>query len=129
MIVFAALSGFLAVALGAFGAHALKQVLSPEMLTVYQTAVEYHLIHSVLLFVVSALMLTHGHLRWLKRSALALAIGILLFSGSLYLLTLSGIKTLGIVTPFGGVSLLLGWLMLAAAGREFSRIQPVEGSK
>lgn len=129
MIVFASLSGFLAVALGAFGAHALKSVLSSDMFSVYQTAVEYHLIHSVLLFVVSVLMVTHGNLLWLKRSAIAIAWGILLFSGSLYLLTLSGIKLLGMVTPLGGVSLLLGWLMLAAAGREFSIKQPSQGSK
>jgi uncharacterized membrane protein YgdD (TMEM256/DUF423 family) len=128
MMVLAAISGFLAVALGAFGAHALKAILSPEMMAVYQTAVEYHLMHSVLWLSVSGLSLHLPQLKWLTYSAWALAVGILLFSGSLYLLTLTGIKSLGMITPVGGVSLLLGWLMLALAGREFSNTKSVAGS-
>ncbi len=127
-MVLAAISGFLAVALGAFGAHALKAILSPEMMAVYQTAVEYHLMHSVLWLSVSGLSLHLPQLKWLTYSAWALAVGILLFSGSLYLLTLTGIKSLGMITPVGGVSLLLGWLMLALAGREFSNTKSVAGS-
>lgn len=123
MLVFAAISGFLAVALGAFGAHGLKAVLSPEMMAVYQTGVQYHLTHSILWVVVSALTVIDPHNIWLKRSALALAIGIVLFSGSLYLLTVTGWKSLGMITPIGGVSMLLGWLMLAMAGRKLLAVQ------
>ena len=126
MIIVAALSGFLAVALGAFGAHGLKSVLAPDMMTVYQTGVEYHLTHSILWVLVSALSVLDSSNPWLKRSGVALGVGILLFSGSLYLLTLTGMKSLGVITPFGGVSLLLGWLMLAVAGRKLLALRAEE---
>ncbi|MFC3152035.1 DUF423 domain-containing protein [Litoribrevibacter euphylliae] len=128
MLTLAAISGFLAVALGAFGAHGLKTVLSPDMMAVYQTGVLYHLTHSILWLVVSALSVFDPENPWLKRSAVALAVGVVLFSGSLYLLTMTGLKTLGMITPVGGVSLLLGWLMLAIAGRKLLALQ-AEGSE
>jgi len=121
MLVFAAISGFLAVAMGAFGAHGLKSVLTPEMLTVYQTGVFYHLSHSIIWAMVALAGVQWPSISWLNRSAWGFALGILLFSGSLYLLTLTGIKTLGMVTPFGGASLLVGWLMLAMAGKSLAR--------
>lgn len=123
MLVFAAISGFLAVAMGAFGAHGLKSVLSPEMLTVYQTGVFYHLTHSIIWGVVALAAVQWPSISWLNRSAWAFALGIVLFSGSLYLLTLTGVKTLGMVTPFGGVSLLVGWFMLAMAGKSLAKVK------
>ena len=104
--------GALGVAGGAFGAHALKARLTPEMLTVFETGVRYQLIHALALLAVG----------WAgtQRASPAIAAagwlfvaGILLFSGSLYALSLTGVRVLGAVTPFGGVAFIAGWLALA----------------
>lgn len=109
-----ALFGFSGVAAGAFGAHALKTRLEPDALAVFDTAVRYHVLHALALFGSS-----WTAQQWPGRSANASAIlfclGIVLFSGSLYALTLSGVRVLGALTPVGGVLLLLGWLALAVA--------------
>jgi len=104
----AAISGFLAVAFGAFGAHGLKTVLEKHgMLAVWQTGALYHLVHSVVLFTLS-------QRANVARLPFALfGIGIILFSGSLYALAATNVEKLGIVTPFGGLCLLGGWLALA----------------
>ena len=105
----------LAVALGAFGAHALKQTLAPELMATYETAVNYHFIHALGLLAVGLLALhlpESGTLRW---AGFLMAAGLLLFSGSLYALSLSGIRGLGVLTPVGGVALLAAWLLLAVA--------------
>jgi len=112
----AAVAGFTAVALGAFGAHGLKDVLSAEMMEVYHTAVLYHLVHAVVLLGLG-IWLQSNTSRWLRWSATMTLVGLILFSGSLYAMTLSGVTMLGIITPFGGVSWLLAWsLLLIAAG-------------
>lgn len=108
-----AISGFLAVALGAFGAHALKQRLSADMLAVYETAVQYHFYHTLALLAVAVLMA--GGAQGLKLSAMLFLVGTLIFSGSLYALALSGVKILGAVTPIGGLCLLAGWACLTYA--------------
>ncbi|GKS09470.1 DUF423 domain-containing protein [Paenibacillus chitinolyticus] len=107
---------FLAVALGAFGAHMLKTKISADMLAVYQTGVQYHMIHAVGLIAIglAADRLTQNQ-SLVNASGWAIVIGIILFSGSLYVLSLSGIKVLGAITPFGGVAFLAGWVMLAIA--------------
>ena len=106
---------FLAVALGAFGAHALKSRLSPEMANVWQTAVTYHAWHGLALLATGLVML-----HWPERAGLGLAgwlfvAGIVLFSGSLYVMALTGVRGLGAVTPIGGVAFLAGWAVLAWA--------------
>lgn len=114
-LVIAALSGFLAVALGAFGAHGLKQRLTADMLAVYQTGVQYHFYHTFALLAVALLMLhmpASGTLRW---SGILFVAGIVVFSGSLYVLSFSGVRWLGAITPLGGVAFLAGWLLLARA--------------
>lgn len=109
-----ALAGFLAVALGAFGAHALRTRLSPDMLNVFETGVRYQMYHSLALLLVAA---TIPHLGgWLVRTAGWLfTVGIVLFSGSLYLLAATGITVLGAITPIGGLAFLAGWACLALA--------------
>jgi len=109
-----AVAAFLAVALGAFGAHGLRGRLAPEMMAVFQTAVQYHMYHALGLLLVSATM---GHLSgWLIQTAgWAFVAGIVLFSGSLYALALSGVTVLGAITPLGGVAFLIGWACLAFA--------------
>jgi uncharacterized membrane protein YgdD (TMEM256/DUF423 family) len=109
------LNAFLSVALGAFGAHALKSKLSADMLNVYQTGVQYHMVHSLGLILIALLADKLGNSSLVNVSGWALFIGIVLFSGSLYVLSLSGIKILGAITPLGGVSFLLGWILLAIA--------------
>ncbi|MCR8633295.1 DUF423 domain-containing protein [Paenibacillus radicis (ex Xue et al. 2023)] len=106
---------FLSVAFGAFGAHMLKDVLTPGNLTVFQTGVLYQMMHSVGLI---ALGIAAGFMpgsKYLIRAGWFLLTGIVLFSGSLYVLSLTDIKILGAITPFGGVSFLVGWVLVAVA--------------
>ena len=102
----------LGVLLGAFGAHALKTRLSPEMLGVYTTAVEYHFYHSLGLLLIG-LIGYHLQSKWLNWSGILLVSGIILFSGSLYALSITGIKVLGVITPIGGLAFVAGWICLA----------------
>jgi uncharacterized membrane protein YgdD (TMEM256/DUF423 family) len=102
------------VALGAFGAHALKTQVSPEDLATWKTAVEYQLIHALALLVVGLLSASRRG-PTAGRAGMAFVAGIALFSGSLYVLVLSGIRALGAVTPLGGVAFLLGWAFLFGA--------------
>ncbi len=108
---------FLGVVLGAFGAHALTPVLSPEAKHHYQTAVLYHFIHGLGLLAVGWLAILKPDDAAVRHAGWAFVVGILLFSGSLYLLSLTGMKKLGMITPLGGLSFLLGWLWLALAAR------------
>lgn len=105
----------LAVALGAFGAHALKKTLAPELMAVYETAVNYHVVHALGLLAVGLLALHLPESGTLRRAGILMLVGLLLFSGSLYALSLSGIRGLGAITPVGGVALLAAWLLLAVA--------------
>jgi uncharacterized membrane protein YgdD (TMEM256/DUF423 family) len=103
------------VALGAFGAHALKARLPAELLATWNTAVQYHLWHALGLIAtgLAAALVADGP--WLRAAGTLLLAGILLFSGSLYALALGAPKALGAVAPFGGLALILGWLALAVA--------------
>ena len=118
-LITAASAGFSGVALGAFGAHGLKNLLSEKMMTVWHTAVQYHLVHSVVLLALAVALMTlpqSATTIWLRRSARLMLAGLLLFSGSLYLMAVTGIRPLGMITPLGGVSWLIGWgMMLLAA--------------
>ena len=114
-LLLAALSGFLAVALGAFGAHGLAPVLG-ERVSAWETAVHYQMFHTTVLLVLGLMLQSgYGNRVWLRRSVVAVLAGILLFSGSLYVLALTGTGWLGMITPLGGVAFLLGWLFLAMA--------------
>jgi uncharacterized membrane protein YgdD (TMEM256/DUF423 family) len=110
-----ALLGALGVALGAYGAHALRGRLAPESLAIYQTAVQYHMWHALGLLGVGLLCNVLPASTWLRASGWLLALGIVLFSGSLYLLAVTGMRLLGAVTPLGGSALILGWLAMAIA--------------
>lgn len=112
ILTIAALSGMLSVILGAFGAHGLKKIISPEMLEVFKTGVQYQFYHTFALIAVGILMY-FGESKALKWSANLFLIGIILFSGSLYALAISGIKILGAITPLGGIAFIAGWLLLA----------------
>ena len=111
-IVIGAINGFLAVTFGAFGAHALKDILSAGLLEVFKTGVDYQAMHALALLAVG-LCARSGRESALNLAGWAFASGIVLFSGSLYLLALTDIRWLGAVTPLGGAAFLLGWAALA----------------
>lgn len=111
VFLFAAISGFVCVALGAFAAHLLQGLLSERMFEVLQTGIQYQMFHTLALLLVGVTMLKTG-LKSLQFTAGLFLAGILLFSGSLYVLALSGQHWLGAVTPLGGVLFLCGWLSL-----------------
>ncbi|MHC8341566.1 DUF423 domain-containing protein [Pseudomonas sp. HLT2-19-2] len=113
-LMLAAFFGFTGVALGAFAAHGLKNRLTPEYLAIFHTGVTYQLVHTLALLGV-ALLATQIPGRLVTWAGTSFAIGILLFSGSLYVLTLTGVSKLGIVTPFGGLAFLAGWICLGLA--------------
>lgn len=104
------------VAAGAFGAHALKRLVSPDMLAIWQTAVLYQLIHGLGLLI-TGVMRPHNPSRCLAYAGLFFLAGILIFSGSLYTLVLSDSRWLGAITPIGGVSFMLGWALVAWSAR------------
>ena len=106
--------GGLAVALGAFGAHALKERLGPELLRVWDTAVQYQAWHALALLAVGLLALRAPSTALCMAGA-AFALGVLLLSGSLYVRALTGVRGLGAITPLGGVAFLLGWAALLVA--------------
>ncbi|CAM3470226.1 DUF423 domain-containing protein [Hydrogenibacillus schlegelii] len=111
-----ALNLFLAVALGAFGAHGLKGKIADDLLAVYETGVRYQMIHGLGLLALAALLRVAPEAAGgLSAAGGFLLAGIGLFSGSLYLLALTGVRALGAVTPFGGVAFLIGWALLFAA--------------
>ena len=113
-VLLGSVNAFLSVALGAFGAHGLKSRISPDMLAVYETGVHYHMMHALGLILV-AILAEKWSSPLISWSGWALFVGIVLFSGSLYALSISGIRILGAITPLGGVSFLVGWVLLAIA--------------
>ncbi len=117
LLLLAALFGFLTVALGAFGAHALDSRLGAQALGWWAKAVHYQGLHTLALLACGLLGL-HAPGRALAVAGWAFALGILLFSGSLYLLAVTGLRWLGAVTPFGGSALLVGWVALGLAARK-----------
>lgn len=110
---FAAGSGLVAVSLGAFGAHGLRDVVSPTQLQVWQTAVHYQMFHTLAILLIVSIGLKSPVSRCFSASVWCFLTGILVFSGSLYLLVLSGESWLGAITPLGGVLFLTGWVLLA----------------
>lgn len=115
-LILGSLNAFLGVALGAFGAHGLKTKVAPEMLTTWNTAVQYHLVHALGLLVIGILCHLVPAAMLVRAAGWLIFLGVLLFSGSLYVMVLTGIRGLGMITPIGGVAFLIGWLLLALAG-------------
>ena len=115
ILALAAISGFISVALGAFGAHGLKGKINESLFNAYQTGVQYQLYHTFILFVVALLLLKGLHFSLLNTAAVLFALGMVFFSGSLYWLAMGGPGWLGPVTPIGGLLLLCGWIVLCIA--------------
>ncbi len=111
LLIAGALLGFIGVALGAFGAHMLKDKLPPHLLNVMEIGVRYQLFHAVLIVALSAVASVYNP-QWMAGAGWLFVLGAVLFSGSLYLLALTGIKQWGAVTPVGGITLLAGWVCI-----------------
>ncbi|MCG6939094.1 MAG: DUF423 domain-containing protein [Gammaproteobacteria bacterium] len=111
IIALGALNAFIAVAAGAFAAHGLKDLFSIEYINIFKTAADYQMMHGIGMIVIGLLDRQETN-RYNMAAAFIMLTGIVLFSGSLYLLTLTGTKWLGIITPFGGTCFLIAWLML-----------------
>lgn len=122
-IIAGAVNAAIAVALGAFGAHALKERLSERYLAIWETAVQYQMFHAIGLIAVGILMSSSlfGPSNVLSWAGYLLLAGIIIFSGSLYILSLSGIGILGAITPIGGVAFIVGWIMLIIAAVKFGK--------
>lgn len=114
-LVIGALAMGLAVTLGAFGAHGLKKTLTEEMFTIFETGVTYHFYHAIGLLIVGIMARHLPHSSLLSWSGWLMVAGILIFSGSLYFLSLSGIRWLGAITPVGGLCFIISWILFAAA--------------
>ncbi|WP_339337918.1 DUF423 domain-containing protein [uncultured Oceanicoccus sp.] len=115
LLIIAAISGLLAVMIGAFGAHGLKGRITTDLMAIFQTGVQYHFYHALALLLVGILMLQFPQLTLLKFSGWLLVAGMVIFSGSLYVMALTGIKWLGAITPIGGMAFIGGWLTMAIA--------------
>ena len=103
------ISGFISVALGAFAAHGLKNQLTPQLLMTFKTAVDYQFFHALALILIALALLLKPDNKYFTKAGWSMLLGMLLFSGSLYALALTGISSLGMITPFGGVAFLVGW--------------------
>jgi uncharacterized membrane protein YgdD (TMEM256/DUF423 family) len=114
-LILGGINAALVVLLGAFGAHALKARLSVDMLAVYQTGVHYHLFHALGLIAVGLAVTQISDSAYLRWSGWLMLAGIVLFSGSLYVLSVSGLHWLGMVTPFGGISFIVAWILFVMA--------------
>lgn len=112
---YGAIGAALAVALGAFGAHGLKDIVTERLLTVYETGVRYHMYHALGLMLIALLADRIGDSKLLRNGVRLLIAGIILFSGSLYAMTLTDISELGAITPLGGVAFIAGWICVTIA--------------
>lgn len=109
------IAALLAVAVGAFGAHGLKARIAPELMQVYKTGVEYHFYHALGMILVGLAALHLPESAYLRRAGWAMLAGIALFSGSLYLLALTGLGWIGAITPAGGAAFIAAWALFATA--------------
>jgi len=115
LLMLVGLNGALVVVLGAYGAHNLKDALESGLLVTFQKGVTYQVTHTLAIFGVAVSLLHFPQSRWLKLSAAAFCLGIVLFSGSLYAIVFLGVKSMGMLTPLGGLAFIFGWLSLAWA--------------
>jgi uncharacterized membrane protein YgdD (TMEM256/DUF423 family) len=112
IIMIASINGFIAITLGAFAAHILRDRLSPELLNTFQTGVQYHMYHALAMFGIGLMLINFPTTTLLRTSAYLMMAGIIFFSGSLYLLSISGIRWLGAITPIGGICFLAAWALI-----------------
>lgn len=120
-LIIGSILSMIGVGIGAFGAHLLEPIIGTALMQTFKTGVEYHFVHTLAILIVAVLAGVIGEsslLRWAGRLFTA---GVIIFSGSLYVLSITGIKVLGAITPIGGVFFIAGWLMLAIAGAKYGK--------
>ena len=127
LLICGALLSFLGVAAGAFGAHGLRPILSENMMGAYETGVRYHLVHALAMLVAGLSAHSFNHPVFI-RAGWSFFVGIGIFSGSLYVMSLSGIRSLGMLTPLGGIAFLIGWVWLAWGFWSSTEMKNSEGS-
>ena len=110
-----AINTFFCIALGAFGAHGLKNILSNDMLSIFHTGLQYHIYHALGLLFIGLLLLHYAKSRLIELSGWLMLLGIVLFSVTLYAMSLTELRVLGMITPFGGASFMIAWITLAVA--------------
>ncbi len=110
-----AINSFICIALGAFGAHGLKQIMTSDMLETYLTGVQYHFYHALGLLFVGLILFHFPKSRMIQASGWLMLLGILLFSVTIYVYSLTGIRSMTMITPFGGLSFITAWAILAVA--------------
>lgn len=114
-IAIAAINGLLGVILGAFGAHGLRDRMPADLMAIYQTGVQYQMYHALALLGVGILCFHYGESALVRASGWSFLAGIIIFSGSLYVLSLTGVRWLGAITPIGGLGFIAGWTLLIVA--------------
>jgi uncharacterized membrane protein YgdD (TMEM256/DUF423 family) len=114
-LILGSINAAVAVTMGAFGAHSLKAKISEEMLSVFQTGVQYHFYHSLGLLIIGLLTLYFQSGKYLYAAGWIMLFGIILFSGSLYIMSTTNTRWLGMITPFGGIAFIISWVCIAAA--------------
>lgn len=119
-ILLGSINAFISVALGAFGAHGLRHKITPELLVTWEKAVDYQMYHALALLIIAMAIKLWPEVRRIRTAGFLLFVGIILFSGSLYALVLTGLSPLGMITPIGGVAFLWGWVLLGLSARDFS---------
>jgi uncharacterized membrane protein YgdD (TMEM256/DUF423 family) len=120
LLIIASLFGLTGVALGAFGAHGLRGIVPPDLLATFETGVRYQMYHTFALFV-TALLYGSADGRRVRIAGICFIVGIVIFSGSLYAMTFTGIRMFGAVTPFGGLGFLAGWVFLLLAALKIKK--------
>lgn len=118
-LVVAGAMGALGVILGAFGAHVLKQRLTPDLFEIFEVGVRYHMYHVLAMFAAALVAYRREPAMWMGRACVCWLAGIVVFSGSLYLLAVTGASWLGAVTPIGGLSFIAGWVCVCIAARAY----------
>ena len=118
LFILGATFALLGVAAGAFGAHGLRKLLPPEGLIIFETGARYQMYHAFALIAAAWLMRETGSI-WAAWAGIIIVVGIIIFSGSLYALSISGIRILGAITPIGGVAMMVGWVMLIVAAAKW----------
>lgn len=120
-LIIGSILGMIGVGIGAFGAHLLEPIIGAQLMQTFKTGVEYHFVHTLAIIMVAILAGVIGESSLLRWAGRLFTIGVIIFSGSLYVLSITGIKVLGAITPIGGVCFIAGWLMLALVGAKYGK--------
>ncbi len=120
-LIIGSILGMIGVGIGAFGAHLLEPIIGSQLLQTFKTGVEYHFVHTLAILIVAVLAGVIGESSLLRWAGRLFTIGVIIFSGSLYVLSITGIKVLGAITPIGGVCFIAGWIMLGLVGAKYGK--------